>query len=196
MRTKESGPYWMVGSGVATLAIAILLSSGCASSPKTEPAPRTDLPPLSERGDAYASDIVVLSDDRAQTVSEIIVNVAPALRPEAKLRLQEIDGPALLKDAVLHTLTANRKFDPKSPLVMHVTLTNVRLRSAGLTVWVGSMAGLDQMGAVVSVWKGDELVQRHPVRTRTAAGGLYSQGPAKRFELMSNTLAAEVVGGL
>ncbi len=172
---------------------AVLFAVACAGTP---PRPG-ELPAVSTKGGDYVDPLVVLPRAPVETVSSVEVHLAESLPADKENALQELGGTEALAQTLERSLSANRRFDPRSEHALHLTLTGFGLRSGFNVVMMGSMIGGDTAEGVVSVWRSGELIQRYPIGAQSLRGGMYSNvGSGGRFQLLSNDVAVRVLAGL
>jgi hypothetical protein len=96
-----------------------------------------------------------------------------------------------LQSAITDRLMNAGKFDPRGPTIV-VNVTDLCIHSTAAVVWVGMMAGRDQLEAHVRVVQGGRTLREFTASTKRFAGMLTGPGATYRVKLLCDHLADDL----
>jgi hypothetical protein len=126
-------------------------------------------------------------------VSSVAVAFAPGTLPPDDIRwLKDNEVEQVLTQKIRERLNATGKLTTKGA-VLNVKIVDMRLRSTGMTVMLGVMAGSDYMTAKVEVSQGGKILKSYDAEASRTSGAMVNPGSMGRAERMCEELADELV---
>lgn len=100
-----------------------------------------------------------------------------------------------IEEALRDQLRAKGKLDPRGAKLV-VTVDDVCIHSTAAIVWVGMMAGRDQLEATVQVVENGKVLREFKANTKRFAGILTGPGATYRSHLLCRHIADDLVSQL
>src|SRR6185436_274150 len=116
---------------------------------------------------------VAASGARVADVGSVVVSSSD----EKRELLDKLNGIARLKTAIEGKVAEAAKLKSGSSRVLHVQVTDIRLRSSATMVWAGVMAGVDTLQVQVTVREGGQVVYQFTTGASTSGVGVVGNFP-------------------
>ncbi len=125
-------------------------------------------------------------------VGRVAVAPVPGLAAERIDRYRELDGDGMIREAIERELSDAGAWQPGGDVVVAVTVSNFRLRSAGNAFWNGFLAGSDLLDGQIDIQRGDAPPERIVFKLSGNEDLYLKFSATARLRSLSRTLAREI----
>ena len=125
-------------------------------------------------------------------VGRVEVTPAADLPAERIARYRELDADGVIRAAIEREVTAAGAWQSGSDVVIAVTVTNFRLRSASNAVWNGFLAGSDLLDGYIDIRGRDGTPERMMFKFSGNEDEYFKYSAAARLSSLARALAREI----
>ena len=154
------------------------VTSGCASREgSTEPA-------------------AVVSGSPVASIAVVTVEIDSGVGEDRVARFNEESGATVLRKAVEDKLSVAGRISHQGGPTMELFVTEFRLRSTSASLWLGSLAGNDNIKVRVAIRDAGRVIKTYEATSSTLLGGMIMPAADVRLSRICNGVAEDIVNRL